>query len=117
MLFETLAPALRRLPSLEVLILSHNPFSDEGIAAIVAPPTPEGAPPPPTGVLTKLRTLDLRNTQLTDAGCAALAAALDSGALPALETIYLDGIPASAAAQAAVAQAAYRPPRGGLACG
>ena len=112
-----LAPALRRLPALGLLILSHNSFGDEGIAAIVAPPTPEGAPPPPTGVLTKLRTLDLRNTQLTDAGCAALAAALDSGALPALETIYLDGIPASAAAQSAVAQAAYRPPRSGLACG
>ena len=30
--------------------------------------------------------------QLTDAGCAALAAALDSGALPALKNLFLGGI-------------------------
>ena len=46
--------------------------------------------------------LYLRYTQVTDAGCATLAAALDSGALPALERLYLDFIPASAAAKAAV---------------
>ena len=38
-------------------------------------------------------------------GCTALAAALDSGALPALRHLYLDGIPASAAAKAAVYEA------------
>ena len=44
-----------------------------------------------------------RFTQITDPGCAALAAALDSGALPALKELYMvDGIPASAAAKAAV---------------
>ena len=42
------------------------------------------------------------NTQINDAGCATLAAALGSGALPALEKLYLDGIPASAAAKDAV---------------
>ena len=46
--------------------------------------------------------LYLSSTQITDAGCAALAAALDSGALPVLETLYLVGTPASAAATAAV---------------
>ena len=39
------------------------------------------------------------------AGCATLAAALDSGALPALEELYLGSIPASAAAKAAVYEA------------
>ena len=97
-----LAPALRRLPALETLGLACNLFGDEGLAALVAPPPPAGAPPPPTAGLAKLKRLYLNRTQITDAGCATLAAALDSGALPALETLYLDGIPASAAAQAAV---------------
>ena len=44
-----------------------------------------------------VKELDFGSTQVTDAGCATLAAALDSGALPALETLYLDYIPASAA--------------------
>ena len=46
--------------------------------------------------------LELVFTQVTDAGCATLAAALDSGALPALEELRLDGIPASAGATDAV---------------
>jgi len=104
-----LAPALRRRPALERLSLSRNPFGDEGLAALVVPPPPPaGALPPPTGVLTKLKLLVLSFTQITDAGCAALAAALDSGALPALETLYLEGIPASAAAKAAVMEAVER---------
>ena len=55
--------------------------------------------------LAKLKRLYLRGTQVTDAGCATLAAALDSGALPALEMLDLDGIPASTAAKAAVYEA------------
>ena len=58
-------------------------------------------------MLTKLERLYLNGTQFTDAGCAALTAALDSGALPALEKLYLDDIPASRAARNAV-QAALR---------
>jgi hypothetical protein len=101
-----LAPALRRLAALRILVLGQNPFGDVGLAALVAPPPPPaGAPPPPTGVLTKLNQLDLGYTQVTDAGCAALAAALDSGALPALEGYDLFGIPASAAAKATVGRA------------
>ena len=99
-----LAPALRRLPALEGLILGGNPFGDEGLAALVAPPPPAGAPPPPAAGL-MLKELDLTRTQVTDAGCATLVAALDSGALPALEELYLDNIPASAAAIAAVHEA------------
>ena len=72
----------------------------------MAPPPPAGAPPPTTGGLAKLKVLDLNRTQITEAGCATLAAALDSGALPALERLYLDGIPASTAAKAAVREAA-----------
>ena len=99
-----LAPALRRLLALENLVFIGNPLGDEGLAALVAPP-PAGALPTTTGVLTKLERLNLRNTQVTDAGCAILAAALDSGALPALEDIDLQGIPASAAATTAVREA------------
>ena len=99
-----LAPALQRLPTLESLDLQGNPLGDEGIAALVAPP-PAGALPPPTGVLTTLKQLFLEGTQVTDAGCAALAAALDSSALPALKSIFMTGIPASAAAKAAVSEA------------
>ena len=51
-------------------------------------------------VLKKLRKLDLYNTQITDAGCATLASALDSGAFPALRKLDLAGIPASAAVMA-----------------
>ena len=100
-----LAPALRRRPALQSLYLFNNPFGDEGIAALLAPPPPAGAPPPPAGVLAKLKVLYLGGTQITDAGCAALAAALDSGALPALESLKLFEIPASAAARATVYEA------------
>ena len=72
----------------------------------MAPPPPAGAPPPTTGGLAKLKHLNLNFTQITDAGCATLAAALNSNALPALETLYLNDIPASAAAMDAVYDAA-----------
>ena len=45
------------------------------------------------------------NTQITDAGCATLVEALDSGALPALQLLDLDSASTSAAAKEA-AQAA-----------
>ena len=44
----------------------------------------------------------------TDAGCAALAAALDSGALLALEVLHMSRTPASAAAKSAVKEALER---------
>ena len=105
-----LAPALRRLPALKCLFLNMNPFGDEGLAAmlaalVLAPPPAVGALSPPTGVLTKLELLSLNTTEVTDAGCAALAAALDGSALPALKVLKLYGIPASAAAKAAVYEA------------
>ena len=70
----------------------------------MAPP-PAGAPPPPTGGLKKLKQLNLRGTQITDAGCATLVAALDSAALPALQTLDLYSISASAAAKTVVHEA------------
>ena len=90
-----LAPALRRRPALEVLGLDDNPFGDEGLAALLAPRRRAGG-------LKKLELLNLDSTQVTDAGCASLAVALYSGALPALEVIHLGGIRASAAAKDAV---------------
>ena len=42
-----LAPALRRRPALKHLCLGANPFGDEGLAALVAPPLAAGTPPPP----------------------------------------------------------------------
>ena len=97
-----LAPALRRLPALEGIYLIGNPLGDEGLAALVAPLPPAGAPSPPTGGLTNLKELYLHITQITDAGCATLAAAINSGALPALEKLGLQHIPASYAAKAAL---------------
>ena len=74
------------------------------------PPPPAGTPPPPAGRLKNLELLYLNGTQVTDAGCAALVAALDSGALPALATVGLDGTRASAVAKAAVSEALVRLP-------
>ena len=105
-----LAPALRRRPALVGLHLDGNPLGDEGLAALVAPPTAAGAPAPTTtGVLTKLRSLNLWSTQIADAGCANVASALDSGVLPALKDLYLHGtLLASPAALAAVNEALGR---------
>ena len=73
-----LAPALQRLPALEGLYLGANPFGDEGLAALVAPPLPPAdALSLPTEVLARLKRLNLKNTQVSDAGCAALVAAID----------------------------------------
>ena len=63
------------------------------------------APRRPAGGLKKLELLDLSGTQINDAGCATLVAALDSGALPALKELDLGDIPASDAAKAAVHEA------------
>ena len=103
-----LAPVLRRMPALERLHLPFNPFGDEGLAALVTPPPLAGAPPPPTGVLAKLKRLGLENTKISDAGCAALVVAIDSDALPALEGISLEGSLASDAAKEAVYEAVVR---------
>ena len=97
-----LAPALRRRPALKKLELIGNPLGDEGLAALLAPPPPAGALPPPKRVLARLGTLDLRYTEVTDAGCVTLTAALDSGALPALRTVYLGDTFASDVGRAAV---------------
>ena len=98
---------MRRRPALEnlCLFLDDNPIGDEGFAALLAPPPPAGTQPLPSGGLKKLKELYLDGTEITDAGCAALVAALDSGVLPALEDLILDGIPASAAAEDAVREA------------
>jgi hypothetical protein len=97
-----LAPALRRLPALEELGLGRNPLGDEGLAALVAPPPPAGELTPTAGGLAEHKILDLMGTQITDDGCATLAAELNSGALPVLELLY---IPSSAAVKATVRRA------------
>ena len=87
----------------DVLSDYNNPFGDEGLAALVAPPPPAGTPPRPAGGLKKLELLSTSTapSQVTDAGCAKLAAWLESGAMPALEVLELDDILASAEARAA----------------
>ena len=104
-----LAPALRRLPALETLDLGRNLFGDDGLATLVAPAPPAVTSPTPTGVLTKLRVLNLCYTQVLDAGCVTLTSALDNGALPALKSLYLYGIPASTSARCAVHAALEMP--------
>jgi len=101
-----LAPALQRRPALELLVLAGNPFGDEGLAALVGSP-PADAPPPQAEVLAKLWFLNLRDTQITDDGCAHLASRVRSGALPALKVVYLGDIPASVAAKDAVQEARH----------
>ena len=56
----------------------------------------------------QLEVLSLRRTEVSDSGCANLVAALDSGTLPAVEVLELDGIPASDTAKAAVSEALAR---------
>ena len=101
-----LAPALRRRSALTHLCFGDNfGIGDKGLVALLAPPLLAGALPPPTGVLTKLRVLGFSSTQVSDAGCATLAAAFDSGKLPVLDILTLYDITASAAAKATVNQA------------
>ena len=100
-----LAPALRRPPALEDLNLKCNPFGDEALAALVAPPPADAPPPAQAEALAKLKVLILGGIQITDDGCAHLASRLRSGALPELGHLRLEGIPASEAARAAVHEA------------
>ena len=74
-----------------------------GLAALVAPPTPAGALPPP---LTKLDELDLSYTQITDASCAALVAAIDNDLLPALSVLTYLPLSSNVSAVSAVGKAA-----------
>jgi len=92
---------LQRRPALEKLGLVGNPFGDEGLAALVAPPLAD-APPPQAEALAQLKWLYLGGSQITDDGCAHLASRLRSGALPALEDLDLEDISASDAAIEAV---------------
>ena len=103
-----LAPALRQLPALEQLDLDRTPLGNEGLAALVAPPPPAGTPAAAAGGLKKLKLLYLGVTQISDAGCATLATALDSGALPALEEVHLNDTPANAIFKEAVNAALAR---------
>jgi len=103
-----LAPALRWWPALESLSLWGNPIGDEGLAALVAPPPLAGALPLVVGGLEELVSLSFECTQITDVGCAVLVEALDSGALPALEYVDLDGTHASYVAKEAVQKALAR---------
>ena len=101
-----LAPALRGCPRCVSRSL-WQPDRRREPPALVAPPPPAGAPPPTTGGLAAQ--LLFSDTQITDAGCATLAAALNSGALPALEELYLpDSFHVSAAAKALFMRRANR---------
>ena len=108
-----LAPALRRRRALELIGLAGNPFGDEGLAALVPPP-PRGSRArtnlTPEGELERLKQLHLQRTQITDAGCAALADALRRDALPAIITIRIDRTAASAEWAAAVRKEARTVP-------
>ena len=83
-----LAPGLRRLPPFLCINLSKNQIGDQGLI----------------GALPSFQTLDLLklgSNQISDTGCAALASAIRSQALPYLNRFDLEGNPASRQAQAA----------------
>ena len=74
----------------------------------MAPPAAAAALRPPAGdVLTRLKKLEVGGMEaaITDAGCATLTAAIDSGTLPAVEEISLKQMFASDASRAAVQDA------------
>ena len=79
-----LAPALRRRRALREIDLDDNPLGDAGIAALVGPGP---------GSLAALDTLTIRHTAITDAGCAALENALNSGALSQLQYLRAEPLP------------------------
>ena len=74
-------PVLRQLPQLTGLTMWSNQIGDEGLAALIAQPM--------KGVFESLERLDLSMSCITDAGCAAFAAVLRSGALPELKEVDL----------------------------
>ena len=99
-----LAPAVKQLPALESLDVAGNPFRNTGLAALLAPPAPPpttaGAPPPPPpGPLPTLTWLNVSHTLINANGCRDLANALRNGALPALQRLFVEGIPANLVAK------------------
>ena len=78
---KALAPALRKLRSLRMLFLSHNPLGDTGIEHLIGddPFLPAAQEPPLT-----LTHLYLDCTRITNMACKTLKAAIDSGRLPEL---------------------------------
>lgn len=90
-----LAPAMKQLPALESLNVAGNTFSDDGLAALVAPLAPAAAgapPPPPPGPLPTLTWLNVSYTRIADTS--ALVSAFRNGALPALQRLFVEGTPA-----------------------
>ena len=78
-----LIPALRQLPLTTLCVCGNDHIDDQFLAALIAQPM-TGVP-----LLESLQVLDLCQSHITDAGCAALASALLSGALPALTQVDL----------------------------
>ena len=72
-----LASGLRQLPALKTLGLQRTNITDQGVASLLAEPLTGG-------VLNSLQKMYLRANQIADDGCATIASAVRSGALPAL---------------------------------
>ena len=99
-----LGASLRKLPALKVLSLSACAVGDEGVASLVDNLGKDGSK--------ALERILLRDNNITDAGMATLAAALDAGWLPNLRSnanaFFVSGNPASAHAFKAVLDALWK---------
>ena len=95
-----LALPLRKLPALQDLCVQNCAIGAEGLTSLITGLTKDD--------FKELMNLDLRSNQLTGASCAALSAALDSGAFPKLVTLRLEPNSASDAAMHTVRTALRR---------
>lgn len=79
----SLAPAMKQLPALKCLDLGNSKIDDEGVSSLLDNLG--------KNEFKALKQLWLDGNLLTDKGCTTVVAALNAGALPAIEAFYRPG--------------------------